>query len=62
MDKVNINSASVEELIQIIHIGKKRAEKLIDRRPYKDIFELSNVLGLGYKRMLDILNQKKATV
>lgn len=57
MEKVNINRSSKEELTKIIHIGEKRSEKIINRRPFKDIYELSNVLGLGKKRMGDILNQ-----
>jgi competence protein ComEC len=55
--KININNASVDELQSIIHIGKTRAELIIEGRPYRDMFELSNVRGLGKKRMMDIINQ-----
>ena len=54
---ININKASAVELQQIIHIGKVRALKIISRRPFKDIYELSNVLGLGTKRMEAIIKQ-----
>ena len=62
MEKININTATAEELTKIRHIGKKRAQKIIKKRPYKDIFELSNVLGLGHKRMTDIIEEGKAVV
>jgi competence ComEA-like helix-hairpin-helix protein len=55
--KVNINRASLKDLQRIVHIGPKRAGKIIARRPFRDIFELSNVLGLGEKRMKAILAQ-----
>ena len=61
--KININRASFEELQKIIHIGPKRAQKIIDNRPFKDIYELSLVKGLGKIRMnkifeLDIITTK----
>jgi len=57
MEKVNLNTASEKELQKIIHIGPRRAKKIINRRPYRDIYELSNVLGLGRKRMDEIFEQ-----
>lgn len=55
--KVDLNRADAKALQQIIHIGPARAKKIIDARPYRDLFELSNVKGLGKKRMWDIINQ-----
>jgi competence protein ComEC len=55
--KININTATEIELQSIIHIGVKRAKLVIEHRPYGDMFEISNVPGLGKKRMLDIINQ-----
>jgi DNA uptake protein ComE-like DNA-binding protein len=57
MEKVNLNKSHESELTKIIHIGPVRAEKIVKRRPYKDIYELSNVLGLGRKRMDQIFQQ-----
>jgi DNA uptake protein ComE-like DNA-binding protein len=57
MKKININYCSKEELITIVHVGIKRAEEIIKLRPFKDIYEISNVKGLGKKRMQDILEQ-----
>lgn len=55
--KININKADIKELQSIIHIGERRAQLIIEGRPYGDVFEVSNVRGLGKKRMLDIINQ-----
>ena len=57
MEKVNLNRASEKELQKIIHIGPVRAKKIIERRPYRDILELSKILGLGLIRMRQIFNQ-----
>jgi competence protein ComEC len=59
--KININKASVTDLQGIIHIGPKRAERIINKRPFRDLYELSIVLGLGKKRMNDIIAQDFAT-
>ncbi len=58
METININKATSVELQKITHIGVKRAAKIIELRPFKDVYELSNILGLGTKRMNDIFNQK----
>ena len=54
---MNINTATADELTKIKHIGTKRAAIIISLRPFKDRFELSNVRGLGEKRMKDIFEQ-----
>lgn len=55
--KIDINKASYEDLQKIIHIGPKRARMIIEMRLFKDMYELSNVPGLGKKRMNDIIAQ-----
>jgi len=61
-EKINVNTASSELLEKIIHIGPKRALKIIEKRPYKDLHELSNVSGLGKKRTDDIINEGLAII
>lgn len=61
MELININKATAEQLQAIKHIGAARAKKIIAARPYKDIYELSNVLGLGAKRMTEILSSNTIT-
>jgi competence protein ComEC len=55
--KINLNRATFDELQGIIHIGPKRAQMIIAMRPFKDLYELSNVTGLGKFRMNDIIEQ-----
>lgn len=67
MEKVNINTAEEKDLIKIIHIGEVRAKLIYTNRiwykiDFKDIYELSTILGLGQKRMKDIIEQGIATV
>lgn len=57
MEKVNINTANEIELQRIIHIGKVRAKKIIENRPFRDIYELSKIIGLGEIRMNAIILQ-----
>lgn len=66
MEKVNINRANWNELQRIIHVGKYRAQQIIQTREqsgnFRDVFELSTIIGLGSKRMSDILIQGIAIV
>ncbi|WP_218240517.1 helix-hairpin-helix domain-containing protein, partial [Pseudomonas sp. 2822-17] len=44
---IDINSASVEKLSEIIHIGETRAEELIELRPFDSLDALSKINGIG---------------
>jgi competence protein ComEA len=57
MQEININKATATELQQIAGIGPVRAEKIIENRPFRDLYELSKIAGLGKKRMDAIINQ-----
>lgn len=59
---ININTASLEELQEIIHIGPERAEDLINSRPFSSINELTRINGIGPSRMDDIKSQNLACV
>ncbi|WP_449536382.1 MBL fold metallo-hydrolase [Ferdinandcohnia sp. Marseille-Q9671] len=59
---ININTASFEELQEIIHLGPARAEELIDLRPFTSIDELTRINGIGPSRMEDIKAQSLACV
>lgn len=54
---VDINTASVSELMRIIHIGESRAQELIERRPYNTLDQLVRIRGIGDARLGDILEQ-----
>ena len=51
--KVNINTASVEELTQLDKVGPKTAERIVAYRdangPFKSVDDLKNVKGVGDK-------------
>lgn len=59
---IDINKASQKEIKQIIHIGDKRAEDLINIRPYQTVDELIKVDGIGESRLKDIKEQGLACV
>ena len=46
-EKMNINTASFEELKTLPGIGDKLANYIIKGRPYKSIYDLNSVKGIG---------------
>jgi len=57
MEEINVNKANAKELQKITGVGAKRDAKIIENRPFMDIYELSKVAGLGKKRMEKIIEQ-----
>ena len=49
--KVNINTATEEELDTLPNIGPARAKLIVAGRPYKSIEELKKVSGIGHKQL-----------
>jgi competence protein ComEA len=51
--KINLNKATVEELIQLNGIGQKYAERIVEFRekngPFKKTEDIMNVQGIGPK-------------
>ena len=60
--QVDINTASVAQLVAIVHIGESRALELIEKRPYVDLDDLLRINGIGQGRLGDIKKQGLACV
>jgi len=59
---IDLNSASIDELQDIIHIGPARAERVIEQRPFKSVEDLTKINGIGAARLADIEEEGKACV
>ncbi len=62
---IDINTASAEELQDIIHIGPAYAQQIIalrEERPFTSLGELTRVQGIGEGRLADIREQGLAYV
>jgi len=61
INRVNINTATRTELMQIPKIGEKLAERIVEFRkangPFKRVEELMNVKGMGEKTFLGMRHQ-----
>lgn len=60
--KIDLNSASAEELQAIVHIGSKRAKSIIEKRPFQSLDDLLQLDGIGPSRLKEIKEEGKATV
>ena len=49
--KVDVNTASLAELIAISGIGESLAQKIIEGRPYAKVKDLVNVPGISEKKL-----------
>jgi hypothetical protein len=62
-NQVDINSATLSQLDEIVHVGAKTAQKIIDGRPYGSVQDLSRIKGIGNgKDLQDIISQGLACV
>lgn len=54
---IDVNTAPLEELVKIIHIGETRALELISLRPFSSLDDLARIKGIGESRIRDIKDQ-----
>lgn len=62
---INLNTSTLEDLVKIRHIGKRRAQLIIEKRnerEFRDLYELSVIPGLGKSRVNDIVSEGIAKV
>jgi len=62
IDKVDINSASLDQLDALTGIGPKYAQAIIDARPFSSIDDLVKVKGIGEATLQKIKDQGLACV
>ena len=55
--KININTSSVEALESLPGIGNVLAVRIIQGRPYVDVYELDRVKGIGPKTIEKIIDK-----
>ena len=59
---INLNTATKEELVRIIHIGDSRAEQIMSLRPFSSMEELERIAGIGPTLLNEIKEQGLACV
>jgi competence ComEA-like helix-hairpin-helix protein len=62
VDKIDINTATLSQLDELIGIGPKYAQAIIDARPYSSVDDLLKIKGIGEKTLQKIKDQGLACV
>jgi len=61
-NQIDINSASLEKLDEIIWVGEITAQKIIDARPFESVDDLMKVSGIKEAKLEDIKEQGLACI
>ena len=60
--RVDVNTADIQELELIIHIGSARAADMVRLRPFTSLDDLDRISGIGPARLAEIVSQGVACV
>lgn len=60
--QVNINTASQDELVRIIHIDTERSQQILTLRPFASVDSMTRIKGIGAARLSDIKGQGLACI
>ncbi|MCK4997071.1 helix-hairpin-helix domain-containing protein [Candidatus Pacearchaeota archaeon] len=60
--QIDINSASIEDLDELVWVGPSTAEKIINERPFDSVDDLDKVHGIGDVKVADIIEEGLACV
>lgn len=59
LDKIDVNTATIDQLVQVKGVGEVLAQRIIDYRQdhksFKNLDELMNVKGVGSKKLEQML-------
>jgi competence protein ComEA len=55
--KINLNTATKAELMSLNGVGDKKADLIINNRPYKSIWDLSSIDGISEEFIYKIQNE-----
>lgn len=60
--QIDINTASAEELDEIVQIGTSRAEQIIALRPFESVDDMIRISGIGETHLANIIAEGLACV
>ena len=59
---IDINTATIDELVRIVHVGPTLASRIVAARPFQSVDDLTRVSGIAEGRLADIVQQGLACV
>jgi endonuclease YncB( thermonuclease family) len=54
---IDLNTESLDQLVEIVHISEQRGAELIALRPFTELAQLTRISGISDLRLVDIIDQ-----